>query len=63
MGNFGQAMAVLAVPLPTALHLSSHWAIPESIHTPPMDGTELGTKKFQDFQEGQLQFLQDSRAC
>ena len=28
-------------------------------HT-PMDDTELGTQKFQDFQEGQLQFLQDS---
>ena len=27
-----------------------------------MDDTELGTQKFQDFQEGQLQFLQDSRA-
>ena len=29
------------------------WAIPENIHTPPMDDTELGTQKFQDFQEGQ----------
>ena len=29
---------------------------------PPMDDTELGAQKFQDFQEGQLLFLQDSRA-
>ena len=28
-------------------------AIPENIHTPPMDDTELGTKKFQGFHEGQ----------
>ena len=30
---------------------------------PPMDDTELGTQKFQDFQEEQQQFLQDSKAC
>ena len=29
---------------------------------PPMDDIELGTQKFQDSQEGQLQFLQDYRA-
>ena len=29
-----------------------HWGIPENIH-PPMDDTELGTQRFQDFQEGQ----------
>ena len=39
------------------------WAISENIHTFPMDDTELSTYKFQDFQEGQQQFLQDSRAC
>ena len=38
----------------------SQRAIPENIHpTPPMDDTELGIQKCQ---EGQLQFLQDSRA-
>ena len=42
--------------------LKVKWAIPENIHTPPMDDTELGTQKFEDFQEGQLWFLQDSRA-
>ena len=40
-----------------------NWAIPENIHTPLMDDTELGTLKFQDFQKWQLQFLQDSGAC
>ena len=41
-----------------------NWAIPENIQPPPppMDDTELGTKKFQDFQERQLQLLQDSKA-
>ena len=28
-----------------------------------MDDTELGTQKFQDFQEEEQQFLQDSEAC
>ena len=27
---------------------------------PPMDRTELGTENFQDFQERQQQFMQDS---
>ena len=27
------------------------WTIPENIHNPPTDDTELGTLKFQDFQE------------
>ena len=31
-------------------------------HT-PMDDTELGPQKFQDFHEEQQQFLQDSKAC
>ena len=28
-----------------------------------MDDTELGTQKFQDFQEGHQQFIQDSTPC
>ena len=31
---------------------TSEWAIPESIHTSPVDDTESGTQKFQDFQKG-----------
>ena len=44
-------------------HNASHWAIPENIHTPPADDTELGTQKFQDFQDGQQQYIQDSKPC
>ena len=28
-----------------------------------MDDTELDTQKFQDFQDGQKQFMQDSKLC
>ena len=28
-----------------------------------MDDADLGTHKFQDFQEGQQQFMQDSKPC
>ena len=30
---------------------------------PTMDDTELGAQKIQDFEEAQMQFLQDSKDC
>ena len=35
----------------------------QKISTHPMDDTELGTHKFYDFQEGQKQFIQDSKSA
>ena len=42
---------------------TTHWAIPENIHTPLMDDNELGTQKFQDFQERQQQFMHEFKPC
>ena len=66
----GKLVAIIAASEMVREYLIKQKILPEhiglfqkNIHPLPMDDTELGTQKFQDFQEGQKQFMQDSKPC